>query len=131
MKYERRPIPGYEGLYEIDTEGNVWSLGRHFKRTSGWCKDREMKEWTYQPRKLRPVVRSGKLGVRLHDMDGNDKQYSVGLLVAGVFLGCPLIRNDRSSYYQYHVFNTDGDKQNNNVDNLDWQVRFYAKNRPR
>ena len=29
MEYQRKPIKGYEGRYEIDTLGNVWSLHYH------------------------------------------------------------------------------------------------------
>ena len=32
MEYQRKPIKGYEGKYEVDTLGNVWSL--HYHNTS-------------------------------------------------------------------------------------------------
>lgn len=128
MKYGRKPIPGYEGLYEVDSEGAVWSLGRTIHRTSGLYKDEEDKSWHYTGKRLKPVVRSGKLGVRLHDSLGNDKQYSIGLLVANAFLGCPVIRNDKKAYEQYYVRNIDGDNTNNSAENLEWKVKYFSKN---
>ena len=77
MSVERRPIPGYEGYYEADADGNIWSLGRTVNGTKG---PRRLKE-----RKLKPVMNSnGYLNVNLC-ANGKRRTKSAHRLVGAAF----------------------------------------------
>jgi hypothetical protein len=84
MKYpadqEWRDIPGYDGIYQINRDGDV--------RTWRWRKDHRMKT----PRLLQPYMRHGgavsrKRVVKLTDHAGNAKECSVLQIMAHVWLG--------------------------------------------
>jgi hypothetical protein len=83
--YERRDIPGYEGLYQVDTEGEVHSLGRTTIAKDGVVmrfRPRKMKLSQYHP--------LGYLHVLLCSGDGARKTCRIHRLVAETFLGpCP------------------------------------------
>ena len=92
-----RDIEGYEGLYQVSTEGGVKSLNyRHTGR------EKIMKS---------QVDGFGYLHVMLYK-DSKSKQHHIHRLVASAFIP----NHDSKS----EVNHKDEDKTNNNVDNLEW-----------
>lgn len=91
-------IKGYEGLYSIDDQGNIYSL----KNTSSRRK-----------RKIKPFINnSGYLRVGLYDLNGKRKGHYIHRLVAETFISNP---------NKLPIVNhKDGNKQNNHVSNLEW-----------
>lgn len=102
MKEIWMPIPGYEGLYEISTEGRVKSL----------CSGR------WHTEMIRKGVRdkNGYLTVNLKK-DGRYICAKVHRLVATTFI-------DNPNGYP-HVNHKDCDKTNNSVTNLEWCTAAY------
>ncbi len=106
MIEEWRPVPEFEGLYEVSSAGRVRSLertsghGRHARRLRG--------------RILTPTG-SPYRGVGLY-RDGRCTWRRVHRLVALAFLGPALEGHD--------VAHNDGDKTNNRVSNLRWATRM-------
>jgi hypothetical protein len=99
MQDERRPIPGYEGLYEMDQAANIYALFPFKGRPIG--------------RKMKTMVnRLGYVRSWL-SKDATTKQYSVHRLV---MLTWRPVENSRS----LDVNHIDGNKQNNHLDNLEW-----------
>lgn len=97
-----KDIKGYEGLYQVSNEGRVKSL--NYKRTG--------KEKTLCPKKHN----KGYLQIQLMNGDRN-KTYTIHRLVAEAFIENP---------NNYPCVNhKDEDKQNNNVDNLEWCTQKY------
>lgn len=88
-----KDIPGYEGLYSIDEDGNVFSYRRQ--------------------NFLKPYMGDrGYLRVGLSDVDGNRKHYTIHRLVALTYILNP---NDLPV-----VDHIDRNKANNSVENLRW-----------
>jgi hypothetical protein len=93
----RKAIKGYEGLYEVNTEGNVHSL--NYNRTG-------------KVRELKPgITRHGYYYVILCK-DGKKKLHTVHRLVAEAFIDNPENKSQ--------VDHKDRNKLNNKVDNLRW-----------
>lgn len=91
----RKSVPEYTGYYECDEYGNFYSL-----RTG---------------KKLAKVVNSyGYQQVTL-SREGTAKTYRAHKLIARAFLGEPVLHEE--------VNHKDGNKQNNNVSNLEWCSR--------
>ena len=88
-----RDIKGYVNIYQISNEGDIYNV-REFKNVSTFIKN------------------DGYECVSLTDKNGKTKQYRVHRLVAQAFLPNP---NNKTI-----VAHKDGDKTNNNVDNLRW-----------
>jgi len=103
MSAERRPIPGYEGHYEADADGNIWSLARTVKTLRG---SQRLKE-----RKLRGVNRKGYLRVGLCINDKEQKK-SIHRLVGAAFGIIEL--NDRKQQIDHINHN----KKDNRLSNL-------------
>lgn len=80
---ERRPVPGWEGFYDIDTDGNVWSLPRSVPRRNGVA-------YTVAGGRLIPKVHPhGYRMVHLRGM-GRNETPNVHQLVMLAFVGpCP------------------------------------------
>lgn len=101
-----KPIPGYEGYYEVSDYGNVKSLARIGKRKDG----------TPNPIKekiLKPCVNSNGYYYLNLCKDGNTKNVRVHRLVAISFLN--------SSDLQ--VNHRNGIKTDNRLENLEWVSR--------
>ena len=86
-------IRGYEGLYEIDENGVVYSIITNSK--------------------IKPFVNnSGYLRVCLHDGNGNARKFYIHRLVAEHF-----VINESGGRYVDHK---DCNKMNNHANNLEW-----------
>lgn len=103
MKEIWKDIEGYEGFYQVSNLGRIKSIG-------GWCGAAKRKE------KIRAtsLTKDGYVKVRLL-YKGKDKTERVHRLVAQAF-----IPNTDNKDTVNHI---DGNKQNNNVDNLEWVNR--------
>lgn len=105
---EWRPIPGFEGLYEVSSEGRVRSLDRI-------CLGRDGREELHHGGVLTPqVLKNGYLEVT-PCKDGKRKHRTVHSLVAEAFLGPRPAGLD--------VCHKDGDRSNNAADNLEYGTR--------
>ncbi|MCB9056741.1 MAG: HNH endonuclease [Chitinophagales bacterium] len=99
------PVKGFEGYYEINSEGEVRSLDRKVKLTKG-------KERFYSQRTIAQRIDSqGYATVRL-SKDGSTHTKYVHKLVAEAFLV-----NSASKKYVNHK---NGNKQDNSLSNLEW-----------
>lgn len=113
MKTEWYDIIGYEGLYQINTNGVVKSLER-FNKDSGRCgrfyKERILKICT---------DKYGYLQVVLYK-NGKSKTFKIHKLVANQFIPNPLKLTS--------INHIDENKLNNNVCNLEWCTTKYNNN---
>lgn len=100
-----KDVVGYEGKYQVSNLGNVKSL--NYRQTG---KEKVMKQ---------TLIDNGYLQVDLYN-NGKHKKYGVHRLVADAFLDNP------NNYPQ--VNHKDENKQNNNVDNLEWATAQYNIN---
>ena len=91
-----KPIKGYENLYSVDEQGNVYSLVTTNSRRKGI---------------LKPHPKNGYLAVNLHK-DGKVKHYYIHRLVAEAFIPNPQNKPN--------VNHRDCDTKNNSVENLEW-----------
>lgn len=101
-----KDIQGYEDLYQISNLGCVKSLGN----------DKNRKEKILKPKK----EKSGYLRVELHK-NGGKKQMYIHRLVALHF-----ILND--DLFKTQINHKDENKENNNVNNLEWCNAYYNSN---
>lgn len=95
--YNRCAVKGFEGLYEIDGNGNVYSLIQDKSRRKGL---------------LKSYFTNGYRKVNLYDLSGKCKKKYVHRLVAEAF-----IPNPESKPNVNHI---DADRSNNRVSNLEW-----------
>ena len=107
---ERLPVKGYEGLYEVDREGNIYSLVQNNSRRKGKLKDY--------------AGSNGYRKVNLYDLDGKCKKKFIHRLVAEAFIPNPLNKPN--------VNHLDCDTANNRVENLEWctqseNIRYCMK----
>ena len=99
-----KDIEGYEGLYQVSTCGNVKSLPKVRRNGTGTYIQKE--------RLLKPSNTStGYKKVELYK-DGKRKSFKVHRLVAIAFIPNPDNKPE--------VNHIDGNKINNNIDNLEW-----------
>lgn len=91
-----KDIPGYEGIYAVNENGDVWSYPKHFKK-GVWLKH--------------SIERTGYRFVTLQVNKKRCTCYVQGL-VAKAYLG------DESNTKQ--VNHKDGNKANNHISNLEW-----------
>lgn len=102
---EWRPVPGWDGMYEVSSLGRVRSLARVVARSDG-------RTQTF-PAKLRKAcpVNGGYLAVHLC-RNGKPQSFPIHRLVALAFLGPPPP--------QMEVCHGDGDRRNNELSSLRW-----------
>ena len=100
MKEEWRDIKGYEGKYQISNMGNVVSLKYHRGESSKQLKPRY------------PKPPHNEYGYVVLSKDNKVQHFYLHRLVAEHF-----ISNPENKPYVNHK---DGNKHNNNVDNLEW-----------
>ena len=106
MTREWRAIKGFEGLYEVSDDGKVRSLDRLVIKSNGF-------RYSVAGRVLIPRQNpGGYLGVCLYRDGVCEEQPSIHRLVAEAFL--PACEG------KTEVNHIDGDKTNNNVENLEW-----------
>ncbi len=98
MIQNRRPVVGYEGLYEVDATGNVYSVGHTAHRKRCRLKTNENG--------------GGYLKVTLYDFAGGRKKKYVHRLVAEAFIPNP--------EHKPNINHLDCDVGNNAVCNLEW-----------
>ena len=105
-----RDVLGYEGLYQVSNYGRVKSLER---KNIFYCGLRKKHLERPTKEKILNYNKSnrGYLQVCL-TKDGKSKTYTVHRLVAKAFL--PNLKNKKQ------VNHIDGNKENNNIDNLEW-----------
>ena len=110
LKRLKQWVCGYEGLYEIDVYGNVYSIQRT----------------TTKGGKLKPQKAHGYYRVAL-TKNGKTKCYFVHRLVAAAFLEKPKGKD--------FINHKDFDRGNNNVSNLEWVTQKenldYSKHKMR
>jgi hypothetical protein len=107
-----KPIPGYEGYYEVSNTGKVRSLTRTVIMKDG--KPRPIKG-----RELKPKINNGYPTVNL-SKNGTVKTIRIHRLVALTFIPNP----DNLPIINHK----DENKQNNNVNNLEWCTYEYNNN---
>lgn len=102
---KRLPIKGYEGFYEIDSEGKVFTVERTYENSLG-------RTYKVNSMERKPVI--AKTGYALMSLSkrGDIKSYRYHRLVAEA-----LIPNPDNKPYVNHK---DGDKLNNHPSNLEW-----------
>lgn len=107
-----KDIEGYEGLYQVSNLGRVKALERirYCNKGYGRVKEHIMKQTNANSEYYR---------VPLTNKEHIKKYYSVHRLVAMAF-----IKNDNPTE-KTDVNHKDGNKANNNVDNLEWCTRTY------
>ena len=107
------PIKGYEGYYEVSSEGNVRSVDRVIRYKNGHYQK-------FKSRTLKPKITMQ--GYEQVDLSKNNKvkQVKVHRLVAENFVSNP--------YGKPQINHIDGIKLNNNVRNLEWCTAEYNMN---
>lgn len=100
-----KDVVGYEGLYEVSRDGDVFSLGRVVYDPIGRVRH-------IKPKKLNANTHGGYPEVRLTDENGKSRTHCVHRLVAEAF-----IPNPDNKEFVNHI---DGIKTNNCVTNLEW-----------
>jgi len=103
MMIERRPVVGYEGLYEVSEDGHVYRVASRMNAFPGH-------KLKHRQHKL------GYLGLVLCK-DGKMKSHTVHRLVANAFLPNP------DGFPQ--VNHKNGDKSDNRAENLEWCNNSY------
>ena len=102
-------IEGYEGMYQVSNLGRIKSLERKTYNPSIFGEDC----YRTVPEKIRkPNIMHGYHCVALV-MNGKSKVYRIHRLVAEAFIG-------KAPTSIHQINHKDGNKSNNNVDNLEW-----------
>jgi hypothetical protein len=106
MTAEWRPVPGYEGLYEVSDQGQVRSLARSVKGRDG--SDRRITGKIISHR-VRP---DGTVAVNLWKLN-TYKQFPLRRVV--------LLTFDSPRPRGFDAINSNGDPSDNRLSNLQWQ----------
>lgn len=107
MKNKFYPLKNYEGLYEINRQGEVYSVAREFKDSI----DRTVKVKRHLI-KTRKDIRSGYPVIKLTKPDGKYGTQYVHRLIALTFISNPLNKP--------YVNHKDGNRNNYSINNLEW-----------
>lgn len=107
--HEKYPIKGWEGLYEIDKLGNVFSLPKTITYVDG-------RTFTYKYRSRKSVLSGPGYFMILLSNGGVQKYVYVHRLLALTFLGDPVGNRN-------HVNHKNGIKTDNRLENLEWVTR--------
>ena len=105
---EWRPIPGFEGAYEVSDAGEVRSLARVVLRSNG------IKQTVRERRMKLTRSKTGYYTVSLSQPGASSVTHNVHALVAAAFLDDPPAEGD------WHVDHIDFDRTNNTPGNLRW-----------
>ena len=97
-----KPVPGYEGYYEVSSDGRVRSLARYVPGRWGLL---------FVPGRMLSPAKARYLLVTL-SVGGEAKTFGVHRLLCEAFHGPALTG--------YHAAHKDGNAHNNTVDNLYW-----------
>lgn len=110
---DRRPINGFDGYYEVDSNGNIYSLDRVITVTDG----NRVYQKPIKGRVLKPhKTKNGYLTIILSGF-GVPKRYYIHRIVAETFLPNP---------HNYACVNhKDENRENNSVGNLEWCSYSY------
>lgn len=106
-----KDIPGYEGLYQASTDGQIRSLPRTLHYIKHYSDSDIEATHSFKGKILKQTFTSGYLGVLL-SVDGKTKDALVHRLVAQTF-----VPNPENKPQVDHI---DGDRTNNNASNLRW-----------
>lgn len=99
-----KDISGYEGFYQVSNLGRIKSLERYVQKNGFKTKKKSKIKSCY-------VTNMGYLRVEL-SKNKNNRKFLVHRLVAETF-----IPNNNTELQVNHI---DGNKQNNNINNLEW-----------
>jgi hypothetical protein len=116
----RKTIRGYEGLYEVSNTGNVYSLARVVGRIVHRYGKRYKSNFGVGEVELAGTMVGKKRdypAVTLYGKEGRRKTITRHRLVALAFIPNP--------HNYKEVNHKDGDKENNNVSNLEWCTKSY------
>jgi hypothetical protein len=107
MKYEIKEIPSFEGLYTIDTNGNVYSLP---------------KEWHTGEKHTATIRHNGRIIKQFKDKDGYykvvlSKESKTKYIAVHRLLALTFISNEFNKPYVNHK---NGVKDDNSINNLEW-----------
>lgn len=109
-----KDIEGYEGLYQVSTDGKVRSCDRWVKCRGG--------KFRFLKGKEKSLCDSGKGYLKVYFGRNDKKSYFIHRLVAQAFIPNP--------YNRPEVDHIDCDKSNNIVTNLRWVTREENMNNP-
>lgn len=119
-QYKRAEIKGYEGLYEIDTNGVIFSIPRIVIRKASIRAGRAFPETLKKIGGnivMGSIFSNGYSVVTLYDKNHKPKKFSVHRLVAETFIENP---NNLPFINHKNEIKTD-----NRVDNLEWCTPAY------
>lgn len=120
MKEIWKDVVGFEGLYEVSSKGNVFSLGRVIKKRSGKGDDYDRFSYRCPSKMLKPwrMGSGGHFYVGLRQPLGKMQTLAVHRLMLEAFVGsCP---------EGMECCHNDGNPNNNILSNLRWDT--YANN---
>ena len=105
-----KDIPGYEGLYQVSNLGNIKNINRCFN-------DKKGRKYIVKEIICKPSIDTSGYRQIVLTKNKNRKSHKVHRLVAMAFIPNP------NSLPQ--INHKDENKQNNNVDNLEWCTQEY------